>query len=407
MKIAFYVADVSVPAGHEDVASAHVKVPLHCLQLLRDAGHTVHLITTETPERERLPGFMPAGVVIHQVTDLQQRGRNGVAARLRPLGVLAHLSEIRRIVARERYDVVHFHGFRNTPDVAALVGLWGIKTPFIVTVNDSDLPTRFWFVRRHLWKRIAAFVTSTEFVRDRLHLRGIRADVVKHGAVRDLAAEAAAVRDIAAEATAVRNIEAELGAHPAPQGAQRVLFWRDPSLANGIDVCLKAYSQLAPRFPHINFDVAVRTHREDWTAPLEALAAAHPNVGVHKYPYAEGTTLAQLLAESVCVLLPFRTLSYHPQLAVLESIQFGRTVITTALGSNTELADGGRHAIIVPVGDVAATVAAVEAVLRDPSQANEFARDAAQSARAAWNWDSYVTQIEQTYRQAAGACSLE
>jgi glycosyltransferase involved in cell wall biosynthesis len=387
MKIAFYVADVSVSAGHEDVASAHVKVPLHCLQLLRDAGHTVHLITTETHEGERLPRFMPAGVAIHQVTDLQQRGRDGVAARLRPLSALAHLRQIRRIVARERYDVVHFHGFRNTPDVAALVGLWGTKTPFIATVNDSDLPARFWFVRRHLWKRIAAFVTSTEFVRDRLRLRGIRADVVKHGAV--------------------RNIETELGAHPAPQGTRRVLFWRDPSLANGIDVCLAAYRELAPRFPHINFDVAVRKHREDWSAALEALAAAHPNVGVHKYPYAEGTTLAQLLAESVCVLLPFRTLSYHPQLAVLESIQFGRTVITTALGSNMELADGGRHAIIVPVGDVAATVAAIEAVLRDPSQANEFARDAAQSARTAWNWDNYVAQMEHTYRRAVGIVAAD
>jgi glycosyltransferase involved in cell wall biosynthesis len=379
MKIGFYVAEVSVPVGYEDLTSAHVQVPLHCLKLLRDAGHGVGLITTAFAPGEVLPGCMPAGVAVHQVVDPRRKHNGG--SRLRPLALFTQLRQIKRIVERERYDVLHFHGFRNAPDLAALAGLMGAKVPFVATVNDADLPPRFWFVRRRLWQRISAFVTSTEFVADRLRACGIRANVVKHGAV--------------------RKIKAEL-VSPGAQAPQRVLFWRDPSLANGIDICLAAFSELAPRFPQINFDVAVRRHWEDWLPALQQLAHKYRNVGVHVFPYADGITLAQLLAESICVVLPFRTLSYHPQLTVLESIEFGTTVITTALGSNVELAHGGRQAMLVPVGDAGATVAAIEKVLRDPIQAQAFAREAAHSVRAAWNWDSYVMQMEQKYQAAAG-----
>jgi glycosyltransferase involved in cell wall biosynthesis len=381
MKIGFYVADVSIPTGYDDAASAHVKIPLHCLKLLRDAGHTVDLITTEFMQGERLPRFIPVDVAVHQVVNPRRRKLNG-APRMRPLGLIAHLWQIGRVIARERYDVVHFHGFGNTPDLAALVELLGAKVPFVATVNDLDLPLPFWFARRHLWKRMSAVVTSTEFVQDRLRTCGVRADVIRHGAVRDIAAECTA--------------------RAAAQPQHRVVFWRDPSFANGIDVCLAAFRELAPRFPRINFDVAVRKHREDWMSELKALAAAHPNIGVHVFPYAAGTTLAQLLGESICVLLPFRTLSYHPQLSVLESIQLGRAVVTTAQGSNAELADGGRRAMLVPAGDVSATVAAIETLVRDPAKANEFAKQAAQSVRAAWNWDNYVVQMEHTYRRAIG-----
>jgi glycosyltransferase involved in cell wall biosynthesis len=380
VKIGFFVSEASVRRGFESNASAHVQIPLHSMKLLRDAGHELQLITTETGPNEILPRCMPAGIPVHQVVDARRK-HNG-RSRVRPLKLLRKLWQIRAIIRRERFDIVHFHGSCKLPELAAVVSFLGVSTCFVATVNDADLPARFWSLRRYLWKRIPMFLTSTEFVRDQLRARGIHAQLIKHGTVRDL--------------------KAELGS-PSLRQPHRVLFWRDPSFTNGADICLAAFSELAPKFPDISFDAAVRDdHWEDWTPRLKELAAQRPNVHVHIFPYTGGISLAQLLAESICVLLPFRVLSYHPQLSVLESIQYGTAVVTSALDSNVDLADAGRNALLVPVGDVAATIAAIERILKNPDWALEFGRRSAANARAVWNWDRYVTQLIAQY-SAAGA----
>ncbi|HZP87842.1 MAG TPA: glycosyltransferase family 4 protein [Burkholderiales bacterium] len=352
------------------------------MKLLRDAGHSVQLITTEMEPGEVLPACMPSGVPVHEVIDARRKLRG--RSRVEPLKLVQQVWQIRRIVLRERYDVLHFHGSCNLPNLASLVSCAGVKTPFVATVNDSELPRRWWPLRRLLWRRVSAFITSTEFVRDLLRLRGVSAEVIKHGIV--------------------RNIDAELST-PVSRTRYRVLFWRDPSLNNGVDVCLAAFDALASRYPEVSFDAAVRNdHWEDWTPKFKELAKRHPNVNVHVFPYTGGVSLAQLLAESICVVLPFRKLSYHPQLSVLESIQLGIPVIVSALESNVELSGAGRNALLVPVGNVEATVAAIEKVLSNGPWASRFATEASERSRAVWNWQGYLSQLEQTYTHAvAGA----
>jgi glycosyltransferase involved in cell wall biosynthesis len=303
-------------------------------------------------------------------------------SRVRPFKLIEKVRQIRNIVERERYDILHFHGACTSADLAAFVASADMKTSFVATINDSTLPKHFWSIRRRLWKRICALITSTEFMRDVLRSHGIHAEVIRHGTVRDLKAELAA---------------------PIANKPHRVLYWRDASMANGVDICLAAFRELAPKFPHISFDAAVRNdHWEDWIPKLKELANQHPNINVHTFPYSSGIDLAQLLAESICVLLPFRVLSYHPQLSVLESIQYGVPVITSALDSNVQLADGGRNALLVPPGNVLATIKSIEEVLKNSSAASQFARSAAENSRAVWNWDSYISQIMNTYINAAG-----
>src|SRR5690606_13818563 len=121
---------------------------------------------------------------------------------------------------------------------------------------------------------------------------------VRHGIVRDLRAE---IRD---------EVIGE---------KRRVLFWRDPSLNNGADVCAKVYDMLAPEFPDISFDMAIRPH---WSAVegLDELAAKHENVNIYRFPYEDGITLPKLVLESLCVMLPFRRMTICPQLAIAESL---------------------------------------------------------------------------------------
>jgi len=380
VKIGFFVTDVAAEKGSENSASAHVQIPVHSMKLLRDAGHSVQLITTKIARGEGLPNCIPATVPLHEVADARRKYSG--KSRVRPIKLIAQVRQIRRIVERERYDVLHFHGSCRLADLAALVASPDVKTSFVATINDSTLPMHFWSLRRRWWKRISVLTTSTEFMRDVLRSRGIHADVIRHGPVRDLKAELAA---------------------PVADKPHRVLYWRDASMANGADVCLAAFRELAPKFPHISFDAAVRNnHWADWTPKLKELAAQHPNINVHTFPYDSGIDLARLLAESLCVLLPFRALSYHPQLSVLESIQHGVPVITSAVGSNAELSDAGRNALLVPEGDVLATIQTIEAVLNNADRASQFARRASESSRAMWNWYSYVAQITQKYIEAAG-----
>jgi glycosyltransferase involved in cell wall biosynthesis len=370
MKIAFFVTAVAVPSGWENNVSAHAQIPLRAMQLLRDAGQTVELITTEMRPGEVWPSCLP-NIPVHQVVDARRQHRG--ESRIRPLTLLAQVRAIRRIVEREGYDVLHFHGSCRLPELAFLVGLPGMPLPIVATLNDGDVPKRFWGIRRRFWKRVSAFMTSTEFIAERLRRSGIEAQVIRHGLVRDLKAELADI---------------------TPREPHRVLFWRDASLRNGADVCLEAYRRLAPKFPHVSFDAAVRNdHWADWTSVLQTLEREHANVHVHVFPYQDGAGLPQLLAESLCVLLPFRALSYHPQLSILESIQFGVPVITTALDSSLELAAGGSVAVLVPPGDVEATVASVEKMLRDPFAARAFGQAARIQSCASWNWELYAAQL--------------
>jgi len=348
VKIGFFVTEVGIPKGSEGNVSAHVQIPLHSMKLLSDAGHSVELITTQIAPGERLPSCMPSGIPVHEV--LEARRRQAGQSRVRPIRLIAKLRQLSKIVARQRYDVIHFHGSFRLADFAALARLTGVKTATVVTVNDSEIPSRFWSIRRRFWKRISAFITSTEFIQAVLHSYGVHAEVIRHAPVRDLKAELTA---------------------PVAQKPHRVLYWRDASMANGADICLAAFRELAPKFPDISFDAAVRNdHWEHWAFKLKELANQHPNIHVHLFPYVDGIGIAELLRQSICVLLPFRALSYHPQLSVLESIQYGVPVITSPLGSNLELADAGRNA--------------------------------ARKSRAVWNWDSYVSQITLKYAAAVG-----
>ena len=380
MKIGFIVNHVASAIGFENVVSGHVQIPLHTMRLLKRTGHTVQLITTEYGRNRSLPDCMPEGITIYQVVDGRRRGGGlamevGHKSGVRPLRLLKQIYHIKRILEYEQYDIVHLFGANRMAYLAGLIRAIGFTKPLILTLNSGTMPEKLWLATQFLWNKLSAVVTSTDFLGDKCKAQGLPTRVIRHGIVRNMLKDRRVVK---------------------ADKPHRILFWRDPSWENGADICLEVFRHLAHRYPHVSFDFAVRPH---WNpvAGLEALENRYKNVHIYRFPYRNGITIERLLFESICVLLPFRNLSINPQLAVLESMMSNTAVITSTLDSNYELIDSGKNGFLLPVGDVAGNLRAVECLLTDPSAAKAMGVRAALTVEQKWNWDLYLSELIGTY----------
>lgn len=382
MIIGHYVSHVAVRAGYERNVSGHAQHPLQAMRLLLEAGHGTHLITNQSPADYVMPDFLPRDAVVHQVIDSRRR-RDRVAGTVSkergvlPLAAVRQARQIIRIARENRFDVLHTYGHNRTAHLGGVLRMLGLEIPVVATVITPKFPERLPRpIARRIWRRLDAVVTATEYVKVVLAEQGIPARVIRQGAVRRLADE--------------------LG-DQSPGPRHRVLFWRDATLNNGADLALHVYDALAPAHPDVSFDMAIRPNVNEIPG-LDELARKHPNVNVHRFPYPEGISLAKLVFESLCVLLPMRRHSIDPQLVVIESMDAGAPVVASDINSARELIDHARNGMLIPVGDADAATAAVDELLNDRPRALEMGRRAAQEVATNWNWDDYVSRIVELYQ---------
>ena len=379
MRIGHFVSVVAGQLGFERNVSGHVQIPLHGMQLQCDAGHEVHLITNQFGEDRSLPSCLPQAATVHLVTDARKRG--GVMTRTGKqqggLGIrnlVRQVAQIKAICKELQFDVLHLHGYNRTAHLAGGLRWAGLDVPTVVTIFGAVFPERGAMTTGRLWRSAGTVVTATQHVQDQLASGGIDATILRHGIVRDFRAE---------------HADAALAA------PHRVLFWRDPTIRNGADVAVAAFDRLAPLFPDVSFDLAVRPHWDP--IDVDEVANAHPNVHVHRFPYAEGVTLSGLLLESICVVMPIRHMSIDPQLVIAETLAAGVPIITTNQRSNPEIVKDGQSGILVPLGDVDATTSALKSMLEDREATAAMGVAAAKDVAAQWNWDSYVADLEAIY----------
>lgn len=384
MRIGCYVLGVAGRRGYERNVSGHVQIPLHSMRLLRQAGHEVELITTEFGAEQVMPACMPSGVPVHTLPYTYQNNDDGRSVHvegrmLRPMAVLRHLRQLARIVRQRRFEVVHCFGHRRTLEVGGILRRL-VSTPVVATLAGGELPAEAGWPWRWLWSGVDAVVSSTQYVANLGRAAGLNAHVVPHGILRDLRAELG-------------------GQTPAPR--HRVLFWRDATMINGGDVCLAAFEVLSRQYPHLSFDLAIRPCSTE-IPDVEAICRRCPNVHVWRFPYPPGISLAQLLAESICALLPFRLLSLDPQFATLETLAAGVPVVTTHIRSNPEFVIDGRNGLLVTPGDVPGTIQALRQMIENPEQAATMGRQAADDMAQHCRWDRYVSDLERVYQSVAG-----
>ena len=382
MKIGVFVSVVAGQKGFESNVSGHIQVPLKSIDELRAKGHDVHLITNEFSEDRSLPFCLANDLEIHFVTDSRNRG--GVLERTGKPGqgfslkrLLRQVSEIKRICKEQQFDVLHLYGYNRTAHLAGGLRLLGLKTPVAVTIFGTFFPERLSFLTKRLWKRIDAVITATAFVKNNFENEGIPTTKITHGVIRQI-------------------IEEYEG--PGLGAPHRVLFWRDLTVDNGADVVIETYEKLAPKYPEINFDFAVRQHWEPIKG-IDKIAENHKNIHIYHFPYEEGITLPKLLLESICVVMPIRKMSIDPQLVIAETLAAGIPVIASNQRSNPEFIVEGKTGALVPLGDVEATTAALDRILSNLDNAAEMGRAAKEDIATRWNWDNYAKDLVEVYEK--------
>ena len=381
MKTGHFVPLIACKKGFSNNVSGHVQMPLRAMQLLADAGHEVHLITNPpTEDRPDLPDMLPNNITIHYVQDGRKRtkvieGVGGKSTGISIRGFIQQLRQIKSIVKKHDFELFHAYGYGGTATLTAMLRFAGVRIPKIVTLYGlrevSDAKDSIF---RNMWSSLT-LVSPTTYVAQLCAQSKLEATTIRHGSIRDFVNE--------------------LGDAPI-RPSRRVLFWRDPTLENGADICVEAFNTLAPRYPDVTFEMAIRPHWNEIDG-ITTLESVHENVHIHKFPYQDGVTLADLVTGSCIIALPFRKHSIHPQLAIAESLSAGVPVITSDLCSAPELVQDGKTGRVVPVGDVQATTDAIDQLLADPDGTKAMGVDASETMKNEWGWDHYVEEITKVY----------
>jgi glycosyltransferase involved in cell wall biosynthesis len=379
MRIGIYVGQAGVAPGLEKMASGHLQVPLHSAALLAAAGHDVSVITTRLGNERVLPDCFLKSMALYQVRDATRQGDRLISEvgripgyRLAALG--GKLLDLRRVAMQQRFDVMHFFGGAGTVHLASLFKLTFAPCRVVATINVGGLPHSRLAPR--LWRQLDGLVTSTGYLHGELSHRGFRAGILRHGIVRDIQREVQWAGE---------------------RRRFRVLFWREATWRNGGDLAIAVFRKLAPRFPEISFDFALRPHWKQ-AEGIADLVASHSNVHLFQAPYPSGISLGSLLAESICVLQPFREFTIQPQFSILETMVAGVPVVACDVQSTRELIDSGKNGLVVENENVSALTDAVESLLSTPEQALVMGKQAALDAASRWNWDEYVSGLARYYR---------
>ena len=380
VRIGNYISVVAGELGFEQNVSGHIQVPLEGMRRLKEAGHEVHLVTNEFGRDRSLPACLDQTIPVHLVSDSRNRG--GILTRASDQGrgirlpaLRRQVRQLKRLCIEQQFDLLHLHGYNRTAHLGGGLRLMGLSCPVVCTVFAGVFPERCSLLTRRLWKRVDALVTATRFVQEAYEVEGLHVKQVRHGLIRDLRSEFKGERS---------------------SSRRRVLFWRDPSVENGADIALGAYSELAPRYPGFDFDFAIRPYW-DPIPGIDELAAEHENVHVYRFPYSDGVTLPELVMNSLCVLQPMRRLTINPQLVIAESLAAGVATIASDLDSTRELVQEGVTGRLVPVGNAAALTEALDALLADPGAAEAMGRAASEDMAARWNWDHYINDVMTIY----------
>lgn len=299
-----------------------------------------------------------------------------------PLRFIRHLVQLYALLRRNRSTVVHFFGMKRIGLLCGALSGWPccfktIYTPVHYASPFHD-PVRAW-AERWLLGRIDRILPTSDHIARMLTQIGVHVDaVLRPGVVRDLSGEVAW--------------------QASHRGVSRrsVLFWRDATHQNGVDVAVEVFRQLAQAYPNMDFVFAIRF--EDQTAKnMYALAAERENVKVLRFPYPQGVNMAYLLQNAVCVLMPMRELSVQPQFAILESMMAGVPVVASNVESNAELIDSGVTGFLFEPEDSVAAANAVKALIDNQELGRAISRVAQADVRKRYNYPRLARRLEHIY----------
>jgi len=296
---------------------------------------------------------------------------------------LRFIRELRMVLKSDDFDLIHFFGIGRTLYLAGAIKATGLKTHILMTMVDYRKPKNLvyrLFERMSFWC-IDDFIALCNYTKRKLIEQGAsHVSVARPGVL----------------------LQAPLGLNRLvrvrPHATDLVLFWRDAEIANGVDTCIDAFKLLSGEFPSVDFVFAVRPNHP-FEGELRKLDNQYINIHLLLFPYKDGITISELISSALCVVLPFRSLSCNPQLAVLETLMLGTPLVTTPVESNKELVENSKSVFVVEPSNIQETYLAVKYVLKNKARAREMAKKAKSQVAKTWNWQTYEEELIDAYKR--------
>ncbi|MBN1139910.1 MAG: glycosyltransferase [Anaerolineae bacterium] len=349
------------------------------LRYFFERGNEVHLLPYSPPSRP-----LPPGVILHDLT-----ARTNVRKlRFAAWGLLA-----RRVVHRLKPDVLHALQVASAGWLGAAAGYH----PFIVSAWGSDLllgPRRSW--AQHL---LARWV-----LRRADHISCVSADLA-------LAAQAlggdpgriqveplgidTALFSPATGADAVQLLRAQFGLGPGPV----VLSLRAMQpIYNPLDIAA-AIPCVLKQTPTAQFVIRTYNASAELLVRFQAIVAATGAGGAVHYIGEQSDDRAIAALNQVADVALSVPSSDGTPTSVLEAMSCGAVPVVTDLPSLHEWVQEGREALFVPVGDVAAIVAAVVRLLHDEPLRREMQANGLDLTRRRADSRVWMAHAHETYER--------
>jgi mannosyltransferase len=171
----------------------------------------------------------------------------------------------------------------------------------------------------------------------------------------------------------------------------------------GTDVFVEAMCALLPYYPDFSA-VVIGSVTPDQRAFARALEARVAEAGLTD----RVRFLGELPIEDVppwyqrIAIYAFTSRNEGFGLTLLEAMAAGAALVAARAGGAERVVTDGETGVLVPPGDVAALVAALEPLLRDPERAAEMGRQARARVMAEFSIDAEVAHIAAVHRRVLG-----
>lgn len=357
---------------------------------LAERGHDVHVATYHLGA-----DAVDASFRIHRTRKLRSYRRTSPGPTYRKLLVLDPLLflEVRRLLRRERFDVIHAHHFEGLMVAAAARPRSGPPIVFDShTLLESELHHYALGLPRGAKRTIGRYLD--------LRLPG-RADHVI-AVTDDMRRRMIEDAGLSAESVSVipNGVEVEpfdrVGAAPRPERAagepKRVVFTGNLARYQGIDLLLEAFRILRESHGNVVLDVVTEDAWEPY-ARRAAEAGVEPYVQVHRVGF---ESVPGLLAAGDVAVNPRVDCDGLPQ-KLLNYMAAGKPVVSFE-GSAKQLVDHV-HGLIVPNGDTEAFARATHRLLVDEELSRSLGAAGRAFVRTELSWETTAARVEAVYER--------
>lgn len=297
---------------------------------------------------------------------------------------LAYAWRLRRLLRRERFDLVHAHVYAST--AAAAIATLGTSPPLVIT-EHTEASWQDWRARRvnrWVYRRAKHIMAVSIPIRRRL----IERDGVPPGLITVVPNAVVPAPEVHPDAP----LALPAGLHERPLVGVVARLQLEKGVAN----FLKAAARVAPLFPEAHFVIA-------GDGPLrQELVALTEDLGLRSRVHFLGfRSDASVLMRSLDVLV-VPSLTEGSPLVTLEAMAAGVPVVASAVGGIPDQVRHDKEGLLIPPGDTDALGDALLDLLRDPARARRLGEAGRRRATSEFSHANMVWRIEDVYRAVLG-----